>query len=114
MLNAIGHQGQINGAVVQGIGFATMEELAMEEGRVTTGSFGDYKIPTAADLPELKTVLLEPSELGSGPYRVKGIGELPMVPVAAAIANAVADASGARIRDLPVTSEKIYKALKAR
>ena len=114
VLNAIGHQGQINGGVVQGIGFATMEELASEDGSVTTGSFGDYKIPTMADIPELTTVLLEPSELGSGPYRVKGIGEMPTVPVAAAIANAIDDACGARIRDLPITAEKVYTALKSR
>ncbi len=113
VLNAIGHQGQINGAVMQGIGFALTEELKVEDGRVTTGSFGDYKIPSALDIPELVTVLLEPSELGSGPYRVKGIGELPMVPVAAAIANAVQDACGARIRDLPITSEKVYEAIRS-
>ena len=59
ILNPIGHQGQINGAVLQGIGYALMEELAVEEGRVTTLSFGDYKIPTINDIPELRTVLLE-------------------------------------------------------
>jgi CO/xanthine dehydrogenase Mo-binding subunit len=111
VLNSIGHQGQINGAVIQGIGFALMEELVVEDGRVTNGSFGDYKIPTTADIPELTTVLLEASEQGSGPYRVKGIGEIPMVPVAAAIANAIEDACGARIRTLPITAEKIYRAL---
>jgi CO/xanthine dehydrogenase Mo-binding subunit len=63
------------------------------------------------DIPELKTVLLTPGE-GYGPYSIKGIGEGPHIPVAAAVANAVADASGARVRDLPVTSEKVYRALK--
>ena len=111
VLNTIGHQGQINGAVMQGIGFALMEELVVEDGIVTSGSFGDYKIPTMRDLPELTTVLLEPSENGSGPYGVKGIGEIPMVPVAAAIANAIADACGVRVRDLPSTAEKVYGAL---
>jgi CO/xanthine dehydrogenase Mo-binding subunit len=114
VLNAIGHQGQINGGVAHGIGFGLMEELNAEDGRVTSGSLGDYKIPTVQDMPDLRTVLLEPSELGSGPYRVKGIGELPMVPTAAAIANAVADAVGIRIRDLPVTAEKVYEQLKVK
>jgi CO/xanthine dehydrogenase Mo-binding subunit len=111
ILNAVGHQGQINGGVVQGMGFALMEELQYQDGQVITASFGDYKIPTIRDIPELTTVLLEPGR-GSGPYHVKGIGEAPMIPVAGAIANAIADASGARIRDLPATAEKVYDALK--
>jgi CO/xanthine dehydrogenase Mo-binding subunit len=111
ILNAVGHQGQINGGVVQGIGFALMEDLQYADGQVVTASFGDYKIPTIRDIPELTTVLLEPGR-GSGPYHVKGIGEAPMIPVAGAIANAIADASGARIRDLPATAEKVYDALR--
>ena len=111
VLNPVGHQGQINGGVVQGLGYALMEELTVEDGRVATLSFGDYKIPTSLDIPELRTVLLE-SEAGVGPYAIKGIGETPNVPVAAAIANAVADAAGVRIADLPLTSEKVYRALR--
>jgi CO/xanthine dehydrogenase Mo-binding subunit len=111
VLNQIGHQGQINGGVMQGIGGALMEELQMDDGRVTTGSFGDYKIPTFRDIPELQTVLLDPAPRGSGPYNVKGIGELPVVPVAAAIANAVRDACGVGITALPITAEKVYRAL---
>jgi CO/xanthine dehydrogenase Mo-binding subunit len=111
VMNPIGHQGQINGAVVQGIGYALMEELRMEEGRVTSLSFGDYKVPTLVDVPKLTTVLLE-SDAGTGPYQTRGIGEGPIIPVAAAIANAVADAVGVRITDLPLTSEKIYSALR--
>jgi CO/xanthine dehydrogenase Mo-binding subunit len=111
VINPIGHQGQINGGVLQGIGYALMEELPVEDGRVTSLSFGDYKIPTMGDLPELQTVLLE-SESGVGPYQIKGIGETPLGPVAAAIANAVADAVGVRIRDLPITAEKVYRALR--
>ncbi len=111
ILNPVGHQGQINGGFLQGLGYATMEELRVEEGRVTDLSFGDYKIPTIRDLPPLETVLLE-SESGVGPYQIKGIGESPIAPVAPAIANAVADAIGVRIRDLPLTAEKIYRAAK--
>jgi CO/xanthine dehydrogenase Mo-binding subunit len=113
VLNPVGHQGQINGGVMQGIGYAMMEEVKVEDGRVTTLSFGDYKIPNIMDIPELRTVLLE-SDAGYGPYAIRGIGEAPHVPVAAAVANAVMDAAGARVRDLPVTSEKVYRALKDR
>ena len=111
ILNPVGHQGQIYGGLMQGIGYALMEELQVEDGRVTTLSFGDYKIPTVMDIPEIRTVLLE-SESGMGPYKAKGIGENPNGPVTAAIANAVADAVGVRIRSLPITAEKIYRALK--
>jgi xanthine dehydrogenase molybdenum-binding subunit len=110
VVNPVGHQGQINGGFAQGLGYALMEELRIEDGRIITLSFGDYKIPTAADLPSLKTVLL-PAQIGVGPYQVKGIGEMPNTPTAAAIANAVADAVGVRLRVLPITAEKVYRAL---
>ncbi|HWC29878.1 MAG TPA: molybdopterin cofactor-binding domain-containing protein, partial [Dehalococcoidia bacterium] len=110
VINPIGHQGQINGGAIQGLGYATMEEVRVEDGRVTTLSFGDYKIPNIKDIPELRTVLLD-SEAGYGPYNIRGIGEGPHIPVPAAIANAVVDAVGARVRDLPVTSEKVYRAM---
>ena len=113
IINPVGHQGQINGSVMQGIGFALMEDLPAEEGRITTLSFGEYKMPTMKDIPELRTVLLE-SESGIGPYKIKGIGENPISPVAPAIVNAIDDAVGVRIMDLPVTPEKVYRALQAR
>ena len=110
IINPMGHQGQINGGIQHGIGYGMMEELAIEDGRVTTLSFADYKIPTSADMPELRTVILE-SDSGVGPYNIRGIGENPNAPTAAAIANAVEDACGIRIANLPVTAEKVYKAL---
>jgi CO/xanthine dehydrogenase Mo-binding subunit len=113
ILNPVGHQGQINGGVMQGLGQALMEELHVEDGRVTTLSMGDYKIPTTRDAPPLQTVLVD-SGSGVGPYEVKAIGEGPIGPVAPAIANAVADAVGVRIRDLPITAEKVYRALRER
>jgi CO/xanthine dehydrogenase Mo-binding subunit len=112
ILNPIGHQGQIEGGVVQGIGYGLMEEVRVEDGRVITSHFGDYKIPTIKDVPDLRTVILE-GENGVGPYNIKGIGENPISPVAPAIANAIEDATGVRIRDLPLTAEKVYEALKA-
>jgi CO/xanthine dehydrogenase Mo-binding subunit len=111
VMNPIGHQGQVNGGVVQGIGFALMEELTFEDDRVTSLSFGDYKIPSPRDIPPLRTALVE-SEAGDGPYLVKGIGENSNTAVAAAIANAVADAAGVRIFDLPITPEKVLRALR--
>jgi CO/xanthine dehydrogenase Mo-binding subunit len=110
IVNPIGHQGQIDGAVMQGLGYALLEELQIEDGRVTNLSLGDYKLPTMRDAPPLTTVLVK-SANGVGPYQIKGIGESPLTPVAPAIANAVADAVGVRIRDLPVTSEKVFLAL---
>jgi len=113
ILNPIGHQGQINGSIVTGLGYALMEELRIEDGRVTTQSFADVKIPTMADLPEFETLLLESNE-GVGPYKVRSIGEAPLLGVAPAIANAVRDATGVRFHDLPLTAEKILAGLRAK
>jgi CO/xanthine dehydrogenase Mo-binding subunit len=109
--NPLGHQGQIDGAVIQGLGYALMEELQSEEGRISTLSLGDVKIPTTTDIPQLVTVLVS-SEEGNGPYQGKAIGENPISPVAPAIANAVQDAVGVRIQDLPITAEKVLNALR--
>ena len=111
IINPIGHQGQINGGAIMGVGFGLQEELVRENGFVSTLSFADYKIPNIADIPELTTIVLEEPGKGVGPYNIKAIGESPNAPTAAAIANAIADASGVRIRDLPVTAEKLYEAL---
>ncbi|MBV9580167.1 MAG: xanthine dehydrogenase family protein molybdopterin-binding subunit, partial [Chloroflexi bacterium] len=111
VVNPIGYQGQVNGGLQHGLGYALMEELVVEDGRVTTLSFGDYKMPTVVDMPPLETVVLE-SETGEGPYNIRGIGEAPCIPVAPAIANAVADAVGVRVRDLPITAVKVYRGLK--
>lgn len=110
VLNPLTHQGQIEGGMVQGVGYGLMEEMVIEDGQISTLSLGDYKLPTVKDIPELVTVLLE-SGAGPAPYQSKGIGESSNIPVAAAIANAVADAVGARVTDLPVTAEKVFAAL---
>ena len=98
---------------MQGFGYALMKELEVEDGRVSTLSFGDYKIPTTRDIPALQTVQVQ-HEHGVGPYKVKGIGENSIGPVAPAIANAIADATGVRIRDLPFTAEKLFQRLQER
>jgi CO/xanthine dehydrogenase Mo-binding subunit len=112
IINPVGHQGQVNGGFMQGLGYALMEELHVEDGRVTTLSFGDYKIPSFNDIPRLETVLVE-HDSGAGPYGIKGIGENAIGPVAPAIANAIANATGVRLPELPLTAEKLYKRLKA-
>jgi CO/xanthine dehydrogenase Mo-binding subunit len=113
VINPMDHQGQIEGAVMQGVGYGLSEELIVDEGKVVTVNFGDYKIPTIKDIPALQTLVLE-SENGPGPYNAKGIGENPCGAIAPAIANAVADAIGVRIQDLPITAEKVYRALMQR
>ncbi|HXG37093.1 MAG TPA: molybdopterin cofactor-binding domain-containing protein, partial [Dehalococcoidia bacterium] len=110
IFNPIAHQGQIDGGVIQGIAMALSEELVHEEGRVTTLHLGDYKLPTAPDIPPLETVLV-PVDVGPGPYEAKAIGEMANCSPPAAIANAVEDAIGVRLFDLPITAEKVYRAL---
>ncbi|GIW08439.1 MAG: dehydrogenase [Dehalococcoidia bacterium] len=110
VINPIGHEGQIAGGVIQGLGYALMEELPVVDGYVATQSFAEYKIPAMGDIPELEIVLL-PEPTGPGPFAAKSIGETPNVPTAAAIANAVEDAVGVRIVDLPITAEKVFRAL---
>ncbi|HSE87732.1 MAG TPA: xanthine dehydrogenase family protein molybdopterin-binding subunit [Candidatus Binatia bacterium] len=111
ILNPVGHQGQIDGGIMQGVGYGLMEELLMEEGRVTTANLGEYKIPNIQDIPPLKTTLVHSHE-GASPFQSKEIGESAISQVAPAIANAIYDAVGVRIKDLPITAEKVYGALK--
>ena len=103
--------GQIEGGVITGFGFALMEENVTLDGRISTANLGESKLPSIADVPPLKTVLVE-TPTGPTPFGGKAIAENPNVPTAAAIANAVADACGVRIFDLPLTAEKIYWQLK--
>jgi CO/xanthine dehydrogenase Mo-binding subunit len=113
VLNPLTHQGQIDGGVVQGIGQALTEQLLVQDGAVTTLHLGDYKLPTAMDIPALTTVLVE-TQGGPAPYAGKAVGELSNVAVPAAIANAVFDAVGVRLTELPVTAEKVYAGLRAK
>ena len=109
IINPLGHQGQIDGGTVMAIGTALMEELVDDNGKITTQNLGEYKIPNILDVPRLKTVMVQ-SEGGPGPYDAKGIGEHANVSPPAAIANAVDDAIGVRLFELPITAEKIFKA----
>lgn len=106
-----GHQMQIDGGAIMGYGFACLEDLAEDDGQITAANLGEFKLPSINDAPVLRTVLVEGGQ-GVTPANVKPVGELTNVPVAAAVANAVADATGCRIRDLPVTGEKVFWALR--
>ena len=104
-------EGQIEGSVVQGIGYALMEKMVLDNGRVVNDGFLDYKIPNIGDIPEIKAILVETGD-PHGPLGAKGIGEPGLVPTAAAIANAIYHATGVRMKELPITPEKLLKALK--
>jgi CO/xanthine dehydrogenase Mo-binding subunit len=110
VLNHLSYQGQVDGGVVTGLGFALMEDSSLVDGKMATANLGEFKMATIADLPKLTTVLMEDAT-GPTPFQGKAIAEIPNVPTAAAIANAIEDAVGVRLYDLPLTSEKIYKAL---
>ena len=114
ILNPLTHQGQIDGAVIMGMGYGVIENLAYDEsGKVLAANLGEYKIPNIQDIPELSTAILQ-SDFGSGPYNSMSIGETALIPTAAAIANAVEDAVGVRIHSLPITAEKVLSALKGK
>lgn len=110
VINPTALRGQLTGGFAFGLGQALMEELRVEDGRVTTANLGDYKLPTAPDLPPLRIVLLTDAK-GPGPFGAKSVGELSNPAVGPAVANAVAAASGARVRSLPVSAERVLDAL---
>jgi CO/xanthine dehydrogenase Mo-binding subunit len=113
IVNPITHQGQIEGGLVQGIGQALCEQLQFHDGAVVSATLGDYKLPTMADIPELVTVLVTADDKADG-RAGKAIGEMSNAAIGAAIANAVYDAVGVRLTDLPLSAEKIYNALKSK
>lgn len=113
VLNHLTLTGQIDGGVVTGLGFALIEENPLIDGKIATLTLGESKLPSIADVPPLKTVLVE-SPTGPTPFGGKAIAENPNVPTAAAIANAIADACGVRLFELPLSAEKIYRAINRR
>lgn len=104
-------EGQIDGGFVMGLGYALYEELGVKDGVIKNNRFAKYIIPTAMDIPEIQKVIVEDPE-NTAPYGAKGIGEPVMVPVAPAILNAIYDAIGVRILEVPATPEKVLKAIK--
>lgn len=112
-INPLLLEGQIYGGGLQGIGYALGEKMIYKDGRLMNGNFLDYKIPTVKDVPPIQPVIVETEEK-EGPFGAKGIGEPGLVPTAPAIANAIYDAIGVRIKDLPITPEKVLAAIKAK
>ena len=110
VLNPPAAEGQVEGSAVQAIGFTLWEDLAKQEGRLCSTSLADYHQPTSLDFPDVEVVFVE-GAFGPAPYGGKGIGEVPVVPVAAAIANALEDVAGIRMRDLPLTPEQVWLAI---
>ena len=112
IINPLGHQGQLEGGLMFGIGAALMEELTVQDGQITTLTLGDYKLPCVMDTPPFRTVLLH-DPTGPGPLGAKAAGELTNTSVAPAVANAVA-ACGARVMHMPLTAERVLDALDKR
>ena len=110
-VNPAAVQGQIEGGTQNGQGYALSEEMLYDQGRLITPSFSEYLMPTSMDMPRVESIILE-SRSGLGPFGAKGIGEPALTPVAPAIANAVADAIGVRIHELPMTPERVLMALR--
>ncbi len=112
VLNPVGFHGQIEGGLIQGLGGGVMEDIIVDDsGRVANPSLADYKAPTQRDIPELDTILIEAPD-GWGEYKVKAVGEHSNITTAPAITNAIADATGVRLDDIPVHPEKLYRAIK--
>jgi CO/xanthine dehydrogenase Mo-binding subunit len=111
-INPLSVEGQINGAVVQGLGMALLEEVVLDEGINLTAGFFQYLVPTATDVPDIEVIILESGE-GMGPFGARGIGEPPIGPPLAAVANAIRDAVGTRPTTLPVTPERVLACLRS-
>ncbi|MEW8994493.1 xanthine dehydrogenase family protein molybdopterin-binding subunit [Clostridium sp.] len=111
IINPSSAEGQSQGGVAMGIGYALMEEIEIEKGSIKNRNFSNYIIPTSKDVPHIDTYFVEELE-ESGPYGAKGIGEPVMIPTAPAILNAIYDAVGIRMYSIPVTCDKLLLALK--
>jgi len=106
-------EGQVEGSLLQGLGYAISEECVDEDGRMANPTFADYKIWTAIDTPPFDVILVESVD-PDGPFGAKGIGEPGLVPTPAAVGNAVYHATGTRFKQLPLNQERIYFGLRNR
>jgi xanthine dehydrogenase molybdenum-binding subunit len=104
-------EGQIQGGFVQGVGYALMEEMILDDGKITNPTLVDYRIPSALDVPKIIPIIVETGE-PTGPFGAKGVGECGLVGTAPAIANAIYDAVGVRIKELPLTPERVLAGLR--
>jgi len=113
VINPTTGEGQVEGGVVQGLGYALVEEHHLKDGRILNDQFSTYIIPTPMDTPEIQPILVErPFEWG--PYGAKGLGETPIIAVAPAVTSAIHHAVGVRIREIPATPERVWSALRER
>jgi len=110
VINRQSAEGQIEGGAAQGLGHALMEEVILEEGISKNPHLLDYRIPTTLDVPRIESIMIE-SGNGLGPFGAKGIGEPAMTPTPAAVMNAVSQATGRRVTDLPLTAERVLGVL---
>jgi CO/xanthine dehydrogenase Mo-binding subunit len=110
-LNTLSAEGQIEGGAIYGLGYGMMEEIQYDKGKILNSDFATYLIPTTMDVPDIEVDMIE-SQGGLGPFGAKGIGEPSSVPSAPAFVNAVCDAIGKPLIDLPATPERILKALR--
>ncbi len=113
-INPAGVEGQDLGGAMQGLGPALFEAMAYDGGQLLNGSLVDYRLPLFSDLPDAFEALIVEGGGGPGPHGAKGVAEGSIIPVAAAIANALFAATGARVKDLPLTPERVWRALRAR
>ncbi|PZC45654.1 MAG: carbon-monoxide dehydrogenase large subunit [Chloroflexi bacterium] len=111
IINPILHDGQLHGAIIQGIGHTLMEDVVTDEGTVVTQHLGDYKIPNVLDIPSLTMTHVE-AAVGPGPFNIKGVSELGIGMVAPAIANAIFNATGVRVKSLPLLGERVLVGLR--
>jgi 4-hydroxybenzoyl-CoA reductase subunit alpha len=113
-INVTSVEGQMQGSLSMGLGEALFEEVKFDKrGRILNPNFAEYKIPTALDMPNVDCIIVESNE-PNGPYGAKEVGEGAIMPTIPAILNAVYDATGVRIWELPLTPERVYKAIKER
>jgi CO/xanthine dehydrogenase Mo-binding subunit len=111
IVNPTTGEGQVEGGVVQGLGYALLEEHLLKDGRILNDQFSTYIIPTALDVPEIRTVFVEHTS-PEGPYGAKGLGETPIIAIAPAVTAAIANAAGVRLREIPATPERVFSALR--
>ncbi|MBF0384639.1 MAG: molybdopterin-dependent oxidoreductase [Candidatus Omnitrophica bacterium] len=110
-INPSSVESQIEGALTMGLGYTFFEDLFLKDGKITNCNFSGYRVPRSTDIPETETILIETND-PQGPFGAKGMGEAALLPTAAAIANAIEDAVGIRLKELPFTPDKVLKALK--
>ena len=111
-INPQSAEGQIEGSLAMGIGYTFLENLHFDKkGRPANGNFANYRLPRGFGMPPIECIMVETND-PEGPFGAKGMGEAALLPTSAAIANAIFDAIGVRIKELPITPAKIIKALK--